>query len=134
MIRLSFRGIEARRFLPEEEPVTTVAINNSSSIVSMEMSGDTLVCDFVFTCIYNPQIASIKIDGKAYYSGPDSNAIYEAWKRKKGINISSIQNVIIQRALLEAILLAKELDIVPPLPLPTITEEKKGEEESSFYG
>jgi hypothetical protein len=133
MIRLSFRGIEARRFVPEEEPLTTVAINNASSIVSMEMRDGTLVCDFVFTCTYNPSIASIKIDGRVYYSGSDSETILEAWKMKKGANISTIQNAIIQKSLLEAAILAKELDIVSPIPLPIISEEKKIED-SSFYG
>lgn len=132
-MKMIVKGIEARRFLKDGEEVLDVGINNNSSIINIEKKNGNLAIDFVFTCIYNPSIATIKIDGTLYYKGDDSDEIYDAWKNKRTIKPIHIQNAIIQKGLMEAVILAKELKVVPPIPLPRIQEEKETKAGEEFY-
>lgn len=134
MMRLIIRGIEARRFLREGENSTGVGISNNSSVINMEKKGGELAIDFVFSSTYSPTIASIKIDGTLFYQGDDVEEIYEDWKNKRTIKRTQIQNTIIEKGLMEAVILAKELDVVPPIPLPRIREEEKKLQEEFYYG
>lgn len=134
MMRLFVRGIEARRFLKEGEKTSKVGINNNSSIINMEKKDGELAIDFVFTSIYNPSIASIKIDGTLYYRGDDIEDILETWKKEKTIRRIDIQNVIIEKGLMEAVILAKELNVVPPIPLPRIQDGERKEQEEFYHG
>jgi hypothetical protein len=134
MMKLYIKGIEARRFLHEDEKITKVGISNNSSIVNIEKKDGTLFIDFVFTTIYNPSIASIKIDGILYYTGEDIDTIYETWMEKRNLSSTHIQNVIIEKGLMEAVILAKELRVVPPIPLPRIKEEQEKTQEEFYHG
>jgi hypothetical protein len=131
MMRLLVRGIEARRFLKDQEKVPEVGIKNNSSIVNIEKKDGELAIDFVFTTVYTPSIASIKIDGTLYYQGEDADNIYEDWKNDRSVKPTHIQNTIIEKGMMEAVILAKELHVVPPIPLPRVQSEKKAPEE--FY-
>jgi len=134
MMKLYIKGIEARRFLHEDEKIPKVGISNNSSIINMEKKDDTLLIDFVFTSIYNPSIASIKIDGILYYQGDDSDTILETWEEKRTLSSTHIQNVIIEKGLMEAVILAKELRVVPPIPIPRIKEEQEKTQEEFYHG
>ena len=134
MMKLYIKGIEARRFLHEDEKIPKVGISNNSSIINMEKKDDTLLIDFVFTSIYNPSIASIKIDGILYYQGEDSDTILETWEEKRTLSSTHIQNVIIEKGLMEAVILAKELRVVPPIPIPRIKEEQEKTQEEFYHG
>lgn len=133
MMRLIVRGIEARRFLKEGETFPEVGIKNNSSVINMEKRNNELCIDFVFNSIYNPSIATIKIDGTLYYQGEDADEILEQWGASRSIPNVHIQNAIIEKGLMEAVILAKELNVVPPIPLPRIKEEEKKKVEEEFY-
>jgi hypothetical protein len=134
MMQLIVRGIEARRFLKDGETFPEVGIKNNSSIINMEKRDNGISIDFVFNSIYNPSIATIKIDGTLYYQGEDADEILEQWGASKTIRNVHIQNAIIEKGLMEAVILAKELNVVPPIPLPRIKEEEKTVEEEFYHG
>lgn len=134
MMRLFVKGIEARRFLKEGEKTSKVGIKNNSSIINIEKRDGELAIDFVFTTIYNPSIASIKIDGILFYQGEDAEEIFTQWQEERTIKNIQVQNVIIEKGLMEAVILAKELNVVPPIPLPRVTEEEKKVEEEFYHG
>lgn len=134
MIRLSIKGIEARRFLKEGEKVPEIGIKNNSSIINIEKKDGELAIDFVFTSIYNPSIASIKIDGTLFYQGDDVDEIYDDWTSKRSMRPTHIQNFIIEKGLMEAVILAKELNVVPPIPLPRIQEGETKVKEEFYHG
>jgi hypothetical protein len=133
MTRLIINGIEARRFLKANEKIPKVGIKNNSSIINIEKKNGELAIDFVFTAIYNPSIATIKIDGTLFYEEEDAEKILEGWQEDRIINSTAIQNMIIEKGLMEAVILAKELNVVPPIPLPKIQEHKEKKEEEEFY-
>ncbi len=134
MMRLFVKGIEARRFLKEGEKTSKVGIKNNSSVINIEKRDGELAIDFVFTTIYNPSIASIKIDGTLFYQGEDAEEIFTQWQEERTIKNIQVQNVIIEKGLMEAVILAKELNVVPPIPLPRVTEEEKKVEEEFYHG
>ncbi len=133
MTRLIIKGIEARRFLKIDEKIEKVGIKNNSSIINIEKRNSELAIDFVFNTIYNPSIASIKIDGTLFYQGEDTDEIFDVWQEKRTINSTTIQNMIIEKGLMEAVILAKELHVIPPIPLPKIQEKKEKKVEEEFY-
>lgn len=134
MMRIIVRGIEARRFLKDGEKVPNIGIKNNSSIINIKKINDELAIDFVFNAIYNPSIATIKIDGTMYYKGDDINEILEQWESKRTIKSIHIQNALIEKGLMEAVILAKELNVVPPIPLPRIQEKEKTSGEEFYHG
>lgn len=134
MMRLIVRGIEARRFLKDGEKIPNIGIKNNSSIINIEKINDELAIDFVFNVIYNPSIATIKIDGTLFYKGDDINDMLEQWETKRTIKSINIQNTIIEKGLMEAVILAKELNVVPPIPLPRIQEKAKISGEEFYHG
>ncbi len=134
MMRLIVKGIEARRFLKDGEKIPEIGIKNNSSIINIEKTNGELAIDFVFNVIYNPSIATIKIDGTLYYKEDDVEEILDEWKTKRTIKSIHIQNTIIEKGLMEAVILAKELNVVPPIPLPRLQEKGKKSEEEFYHG
>jgi len=93
----------------------------------MEKKADGSVeIPFVLTIVYNPSIAQISMKGTAYVNG-EKNEIdkmmkdYEDKRPPAPVVIQSISNVVF----VESILIAKTLNIPPPIPLPQIGEAPK---------
>ncbi|RLF93673.1 hypothetical protein DRN50_06865, partial [Thermococci archaeon] len=100
--------------------------DNSSPSSLITKSNEDIKVEFVFTVEYNPNLANIKIEGSLIYSGEDSDIILESWKEKKNEKrMQKIQMPIVQKCLIESVILAKEINIIPPVPLPTMQEKKK---------
>jgi len=118
-------SVEAKRFI-NEYSLPNMRISNKSMITNIVEKEESIGIDFVFIVEYNPNLASIKIEGSLIYSGEDSKDIFASWKDKKNDKrIQKIQMSIVQRCLIESVILAKEINVVPPIPLPNMQEKKK---------
>ncbi|HDM22408.1 MAG: hypothetical protein J7J21_03485 [Methanomicrobia archaeon] len=119
------KSVEAKRFI-NEYSLPNMRISNKSMITNIVEKEESIGIDFVFIVEYNPNLASIKIEGSLIYSGEDSKDIFASWKDKKNDKrIQKIQMSIVQRCLIESVILAKEINVVPPIPLPNMQEKKK---------
>ena len=119
------KSVEAKRFI-NEYSLPNMRISNKSMITNIVEKEESIGIDFVFIVEYNPNLASIKIEGSLIYSGEDSDDIFASWKDKKNDKrIQKIQMSIVQRCLIESVILAKEINVVPPIPLPNMQEKKK---------
>jgi len=119
------KSVEARKFV-NEYSLPNMRISNKSMITDITKSGKDIKVDFVFIVEYNPNLANIKIEGSLIYSGEDSDIILNSWKEKKNEKrMQKIQMPIVQKCLIESVILAKEINIIPPIPLPSVQEKKK---------
>ncbi|MCK4433048.1 MAG: hypothetical protein KAV48_03855 [Methanomicrobia archaeon] len=119
------KSVEARKFV-NEYTLPNLRISNKNMVTDITKSDEDIKVDFVFIVEYTPNLAHIKIEGSLVYSGEDSQAILTSWKKKKsGKKVQKLQMSIVQRCLIESVILAKEINVVPPIPLPTTQEKKK---------
>jgi hypothetical protein len=126
-VNVAIGNVSAERFLDIKNQIPQIQIATNINLVSMEKKADGSVeIPFVLTIVYNPSIAQISMKGTAYVNG-EKNEIdkmmkdYEDKKPPTQVVIQSISNVVF----VESILIAKTLNIPPPIPLPQIGEAPK---------
>ncbi len=128
----SIKTVEARKFV-EEYNVSNVKISNKSMITDMTKLDEGLKIDFIFVVEYNPNLANIRIEGNLAYSGENSESILETWQEKeKDERVKKLQMSIVQRCIAESILLAKQINVPPPVPMPQFQKKEKQDYEAMF--
>ncbi len=136
MIRVNVfvHQLSAERFWDIEKPIPPVKVGTNLNVVGIESKGEKLLeVPYVFTINYAPAVAQISVKGKAHVTGAkeELKKIQTAYKEKRPpppIIVQSISN----RAFLESILIARTLNIPPPIPLPQIPPIKKKPSEPSY--
>jgi hypothetical protein len=138
-INLKYTSLEVSK---KAEPVGHVEINNNSSITSVESVEGKVAVGFSFTSIYEPNVGAIKITGKLTIDDSPENmerAVKE-WEASGRKNLpadiaENIHNSIIFNCVTEAVILAREIQLPPPMPMPhiTITDKLKQHEETGNY-
>jgi len=126
-VNVSISKVSADRFWDIRKPLPPVQINTNLNLVGMEKkSDDSLEVPFVLTINYNPSIAQISLNGRAYLIG-DKDEIekigkeYEEKKPPPPVVVQSISNVVF----VESIIISRTLNIPPPIPLPQIPPAKQ---------
>jgi hypothetical protein len=123
-VNVFISNISSERYWDIRKPMPPIQINTNINVVGMEKKQDeTLEVPYVLLISYNPSIAQISIRGNAYVSGEKSEVdkIIKDFEQKKPpaqIIIQSISNVVF----VESVLIARILNIPPPVPLPQIPE------------
>jgi hypothetical protein len=129
MIRVNVfvHQLSAERFWDIGKPIPPVKVATNLNVVGIESKGEELLeVPFVFTINYAPAVAQISVKGRAHVRGSkeELKKIRRAYTEKRPpppIIVQSISNV----AFLESILIARTLNIPPPIPLPQIPPMKK---------
>lgn len=137
-IRLRYTSISATKIA---EPSGRVEIHNNSTITNVESVGATISVGFSFTSTYEPKIGEIKIVGNIKISTQKEKAeeVLREWENsgKKNLPLDfaeDIHNNIIFNCINEAVLLAREIQLPPPIPMPRISiKEKPKEKEDTSY-
>jgi len=80
---------------------------------------------FEFTAKYEPKIADITLTGFiTFFEKPETvKEIADGWKKDKKIpkeTMSNILNTVLARCNVEAMILSREVNLPPPIPLPKI--------------
>ena len=114
---------------PEE-----VRVSNNSKITKIERStvegvGDAVLVHFEFTTNYMPDMGDIVIGGRLIYH---DKKLKDMVKEEKGNLIfkdisvfQEVQNVILRSSTMEALIIAKELRLPPPIQLPAVVLDDK---------
>lgn len=132
ILGLSIGTIEANR---EEKKVSQeVKVNSTPRILDVKeadvpnIDKKVLSVDFEFVTIYEPDFGRIVIKGKILYLTGKNKAVMDEWKKKKHLpeEISlELFNYIFRRCLLKASLLAEDLQLPPPMPMPKVSPKKE---------
>jgi hypothetical protein len=132
-VNVSISNISAKRFHDILKPIPPIQINTNLNLVAMEKrTENSLDVPFVLTINYNPSIAQISLEGKAYVIGDKAEVekVYKGYEEKKPpppIIIQSISNVVF----IESVIISRTLSIPPPIPLPQIPQGKPQDKKPS---
>lgn len=129
IIGLSFDSVEAKRDKGQkmlaEMKVNSVPRINSIKEVSVPTIGDKKVLSLAFEFVtnYDPKVGEIKISGDLLYTAKDNKALLKQWDKEKKLPEDTsleVLNYLFRKCLLKVSSIAEDLQLPPPLPMPTI--------------
>ena len=127
---IEFVSISGQRFTKRREVLGQVKIDTNSTITQIvELNPKEADVEFRLAISYG-SLGILKIEGRLIYEGDSAGLVHE-WKEKHSMPTemaNEIHTSILHNCIPETVLLAKELGLPPPIPLPkvNIQEQKKG--------
>lgn len=110
-----------------------VNVQSNANIVSVDKleinigtkKQEVLKFVFNFVSIYQPNIAKISIDGELLWldKPEEVEKLSKSWKKDKKIPnevMSPVLNSVLAKSNIEALILSRELNLPPPIPLPKV--------------
>jgi hypothetical protein len=138
-VDLRYTEIGAKRL---GEASGRVNVNNNSTITSLSQVEGKLSLQFLFTSSYEPNVGEIRIRGDILVSDSEKNIekAVRAWEESGQKNLpvdmaEDVHNAIISNCVVETVILAREIQLPSPVPLPRISmkdREKQREETESY--
>ena len=127
-----------KMLIEKKSPVKgKVSINNNVGIRDVEetklninTTKKALKLDFEFTSIYEPNIGKILLTGEVVYLIDKDKAadVVKNWKKNKKMEkdmMTNILNNVLAKCNIQALILSKDMNLPPPIPLPKVGESKK---------
>ncbi len=127
-----------KMLIEKKSPVKgKVSINNNVGIRDVEetklninTTKKALKLDFEFTSIYEPNIGKILLTGEVVYLIDKDKAadVVKNWKKNKKMEkdmMTNILNNVLAKCNVQALILSKDMNMPPPIPLPKVGESKK---------
>jgi hypothetical protein len=127
---VEFISVEGRRFTKRREVVGQVKIDTNSTVTSVnEVSTREADVDFRIAISYG-SLGVLKIEGRLIFEG-DAPTLAREWRDKHSMPTemaNEIHTAILHSCIPETVILARDLGLPPPIPLPkvNIQEQKKG--------
>ncbi|HUR26522.1 MAG TPA: hypothetical protein VM327_10965 [Candidatus Thermoplasmatota archaeon] len=116
------KALEARRY-QDLVPNTQIRIDHNSTITLVaKESDDRIRVEFGYTTSYGP-LGVVKVEGSLHYTGANATAAADGWATTRNLPSDVAQQVhsaIMAAAVPEAVGLAKDIRLPPPIPLPQI--------------
>ena len=120
---LQLKSIEARRYADRNERPKKVRIDHNSTFTHITYQKDDISnIDFQYTASYGP-VGVIKLEGSLLFEYEDAKKIADDWNetRKMPNEIASKMHTAVMHACVpEAVGIAKDLGLPPPIPLPQV--------------
>ena len=130
---INLKTIEARRYTGRNERPRQVRIDHNSTVTNIAVvKNKEATIDFQYTASYGP-VGMIKMEGSLLYESDDADKVSKEWNetRKMPDQIAShIHTAVMHSCVPEAVGIAKNLGLPPPIPLPQVRlgkTAKKGE-------
>ncbi len=120
---IQLKTIEARRYIKPDERPRQVRIDHNSTVTNFIYTKDNDAnVDFQYTASYGP-VGMIKIEGTLLLESDDVKKLSKEWNdtRKMPNQIAShIHTAVMHSCVPEAVTIAKDLGLPPPIPLPQV--------------
>jgi len=120
---IQLKTIEARRYIERNERPKQVRIDHNSTVSRFTNTSDkNSTIDFQYTASYGA-VGVIKLEGSLEAEIDDVKTIAKEWNdtRKMPDNVASaIHTAIMHACVPEAVGIAKDLGLPPPIPLPRV--------------
>lgn len=119
-------SIEAKRFAKPTDKPTNIRIDHNSTVTLItELNEHEASIDFRFTANYRAVeevVGLIRIEGRIIYEGPARNLVRQWTSTNQMPNevANEIHTVIMSNCIPEAVMIARDLRLPPPIPLPMV--------------
>jgi len=132
ILNITFNGINAEK---KSVPKGSISVSNNIKIENVEevkmgldKTKSALKFLFSYKTSYSPDIALIELKGEllTLMDIEEANKINEKWKKDKSLdkdNAKIIINNVMNKCTVEIILLARELGLPSPIPMPSVKDE-----------
>jgi hypothetical protein len=133
---IEFISVEGRRFTRRKEVPGQVKIDTNSTVTAVtEMNPHQADVDFRLAISYG-SLGMLKLEGRLIFGG-DAPTLVREWHEKHSMPTdmaNEIHTAILHAGIPETVLLARDLGLPPPIPLPkvNIQEQKKGSAPSNM--
>ncbi len=129
---LELSSIDAKRFAKTGERVRNVRVDHNSTVTQVTSLDDNMAgIEFRFTANYTG-IGVIKIEGSLRYEG-DAASLSQRWSQEGKMPskvASEIHTAIVSACIQESVVIAKDLRLPPPIPLPVVNIKSGGRKSS----
>ena len=115
-----------------------INISNNVSIKNVDRTDlflgaakqEGLKLSFVFTSKYDPKIGDIKLEGDVLYLDDAKKVkdLIASWKKDKKLTTQvteDVLNTVLQKCNIQALILAKEVNLPSPIPMPKVNVQNK---------
>ncbi|MEF8847900.1 MAG: hypothetical protein V5A68_02055 [Candidatus Thermoplasmatota archaeon] len=133
---IQLKSIEARKYSKDTSRPKKVRIDHNSNIGQISSKGkNRALINFEYTTSYGP-IGLIKLEGALIYEDENVKEIIEAWKESRNMPndiANKLHTAIMHACVPQAVGIAKDLKLPPPIPLPQVklgSDAKKGKSQS----
>jgi len=120
---IQLKSIEARRYMKPNERPKQVRIDHNSSITQInEIKADQASIDFQYTASYGP-VGMIKLEGSLIFEESNVKKVVNEWRKTHKMPdqiASQVHTAIMHASVPEAVGIAKDLGLPPPIPLPQV--------------
>lgn len=130
---IQLKSIEARRYINRNERPKQIRIDHNSTITQIyDIKENQATIDFQYTASFGP-VGMIKLEGSLMYEANDARKIADSWKNTRKMpdqTASQIHTAVMHACVPEAVSIAKDLGLPPPIPLPQVrlgTKPGKGQ-------
>jgi len=130
---IQLKSIEARRYIGRDERPKQIRIDHNSTVTQInEIKTDEATIEFQYTASYGP-VGMIKLEGSVLFKANNAKKIANEWKKTRKMpdqTASHIHTAIMHACVPEAVGIAKDLGLPPPIPLPQVklgSTPKKGQ-------
>jgi hypothetical protein len=129
VIGFSFTKMNVEKFTPVKGKIS---INNNVGVTSVEETKLDINTDkkplklvFEFTSTYDPGVAKILLAGEVIYLAPKEKAddALKNWKKNKKLDkdiMANVLNNVLAKCNVEALILSKDMNLPPPMPMPKV--------------
>ncbi len=121
---LEISSIDGKRFAPLDTRPQEIRIDQNLSILDVRRESEFYRIFYKFISTFST-LGNITIEGSILYSGADD--IELRWKKDKNLPDSAaaeIQGAIFTSSIVETIMIARDLRLPPPIPMPNIQKKK----------
>jgi len=122
-------AIEAKRFSQQGEHLVNIRIDHNSTVTRIRKASDqTASAEFRFTANYSG-MGYIRIEGSLLLQG-EVDPLIEEWSSTgsmPGQVANLVHNAIVGNCIPTALLIARDIRLPPPFPMPRINVQKKGD-------
>ncbi|HDM25289.1 hypothetical protein B6U70_00435 [Euryarchaeota archaeon ex4484_162] len=122
---IRLKSIEGRRYIdPEKGKPKQIRIDHNSTIASMSLTENKnqASIEFQYTASYGA-VGMIKLEGNLIYESNNIEKIFKEWSENRKMpdeDASRIHTAIMHACVPEAVTIAKDLFLPPPIPLPQV--------------
>ncbi len=125
-VSVGFSQINGEKLMDLEKGMVNLQVTTNISITRAVQFEGGIDFGFVFAVNYNPAVANLTLKGSIKAAGGQSEIgeLKKAFDEKKTLPPGLLQ-AISNAAFIECILLARSLNIPPPIPLPIIQSQEQ---------